>query len=92
MSIIEHNEDVFRAAYQKAWASVVADNSLTPDEKTNCPRQLREYIQGLIDSGETDSEKAASQALGMIRQYEQILRSQARVDTGNGDMTGITPV
>jgi hypothetical protein len=70
---------VAKAAYQVAWHSFVAFTGLTPDEKESAPRKLRQYIDALVSSGERDPEKIGHAALGLLREYEQITRSQARV-------------
>ena len=51
----------------------------TPDEITFAPRRLRWYVQIMTAVGERDPKKIATAALGMLRQYEQISRSRARV-------------
>jgi hypothetical protein len=44
------------------------------------PNKLRWYIQVLAEAGERDPEKIAKLASGMIREYDQIVRSKARVE------------
>jgi hypothetical protein len=51
-------------------------------KKASGPEKLRSYINVLIDVGERDPFKIAKAALGMMREYEQILHSKARVMSG----------
>jgi hypothetical protein len=67
-------------AYAIAWEVFSQSQGLTPDEKMRGPNRLRWYIQVLIDTRQTDPTKIADLALGMMRQYEQIVRSKARVE------------
>jgi hypothetical protein len=69
-----------RAAYAIAWKSFVTFTRLTQDEKESAPRKLSQFIDALINGGERDPEKVAQSALGLLREYEQICRSQARVN------------
>jgi hypothetical protein len=83
MSVLEDNAvDVSRAAYEISWAAFQGFRHLTPDEKARGSERLRDYISTLVIAGERDAEKIARSALGLIRQYEQILQSQVRVDAG----------
>ena len=67
------------AAYEAAWQEFVKLPDLTPEEKRKGPDQLRWYIRLLTAVGERDPSKIAMSALCMMRQYEQIARSRARV-------------
>jgi hypothetical protein len=71
--------DIKRAAYEIAWREFSRLPGLTPDEKISGPNKLRWYIQVVVEIGEQDPSKIASLALGMIREYEQILRSKANL-------------
>ena len=71
--------DLTRTAYELAWKTFAKLPGLTPDERMNGPDKLRWYIGVLVEIGERDSAKIAQLALGMIREYEQIMRSKARV-------------
>jgi hypothetical protein len=75
-----HGVDISRSAYEIAWEDFQALPALTPDEKASGPRRLRWYIQVMVEVGERDPSKIARAAMGMLREYEQILRSQARVE------------
>jgi hypothetical protein len=79
--ITDEQDQVFHAAYQKAWSWLSGDASLTPDERLYAPGRLREYIRTLINGGETDAETAARQAFGLVRQFEQILQSQGHIQS-----------
>jgi hypothetical protein len=70
---------LIRTAYDKAWGEFIRFPNLSPDEKLNGPKKLREYIKVLVDTGEQDAERIAVTALGLIREYEQIARSKAAV-------------
>jgi hypothetical protein len=70
---------VARAAYESAWQEFVKLRGLTPDERRRGPNQLRWYIRLMTAVGERDPLKIATSALCMMRQYEQITRSKARV-------------
>jgi hypothetical protein len=71
--------DIKRAAYEIAWQEFSRQQGLTPDEKMSGPDRLRWYIEVVIEIGEQDPSRVAELSLGMIREYEQILRSKARV-------------
>ena len=71
--------DLVRSSYEIAWQEYCSLPGLTPDEKISGPNKLRFYIQVLGEVGERDPSKIAKSALGMIREYEQIRRSKARV-------------
>ena len=75
--------DIGRSAYEIAWEEFRSAPSMTPDEKVSGPGRLRWYIQVMVEVGERDPAKIARAAIGMLREYEQILRSQARVDVDN---------
>ena len=66
-------------AYSIAWREFHKIKTSTPDEITFAPRRLRWYVQIMTVVGERDPKKIATAALGMLRQYEQISRSRARV-------------
>jgi hypothetical protein len=72
--------DIRRSAYEIAWEDFCAIPDMTPDEKMSGPGRLRWYIQIMVEVGERDPAKIAKAAMGMLREYEQILRSQARVE------------
>ena len=74
--------EIKRIAYDKAWHEFNVLPGLTPDEKLSGPNKLRWYIQVMADVGECDPVKIAKATLGMMREYEQIVRSKARVDSG----------
>ena len=80
MSVLETGTvDIKRAAYELAWREFSCLQGLTPDEKISGPNKLRWYIQVVVEIGEQDPAKIASLALGMIREYEQVLRSKANL-------------
>ena len=66
-------------AYSIAWREFRKIGTSTPDEITFAPRRLRWYVQIMTAVGERYPKKIATAALGMLRQYEQISRSKARV-------------
>jgi len=72
--------DISRSAYDIAWQDFSVLPNLTPDEKASGPSRLRWYIRLMVEVGERDPAKIAKAAMGMLREYEQILRSQARVE------------
>ena len=72
--------DFLGTAYAIAWHEFANLKGLTPDEKMSGPNKLRLYIQILAEAGEREPEKIAKLALGMMREYEQIVRSKARVE------------
>jgi hypothetical protein len=74
-------KDFLRTAYAIAWQEFTNSKGLSPDERMSGPDKLRWYIQLLAEAGERDPEKIAKLALGMIREYEQIVRSKARVES-----------
>jgi len=81
MSVREDDAtEISRAAYAIAWAAFQRFPQLTPDEKQRGPEKLRGYITALALAGERNPDKIAMSALGLIRQYEQILQSQGRLD------------
>jgi hypothetical protein len=72
--------EISRSAYEIAWEVFRSAPAMTPDEKASGPDRLRWYIQVMVEVGERDPSKIARAAIGMLREYEQILRSQARVE------------
>jgi len=72
--------DISRSAYEIAWEEFRSAPAMTPHEKVSGPARLRWYIQVMVEVGERDPSKIARAAIGMLREYEQILRSQARVE------------
>ena len=78
--------DVKRSAYEVAWREFCALPGLTPDERVSGPNMLRWYIQVMTEVGERDPSKIARAAIGMMREYQQILRSKARLTC-----TAVTP-
>ena len=75
--------DISRSAYEIAWEEFRSAPAMTPDEKVSGPDRLRWYIQVMVEVGERDPSKIARAAIGMLREYEQILRSQARVESAS---------
>ena len=73
--------EIKRRAYEMAWQKFIDLPRLTPDEKLSGPDKLRWYIHVMADVGERDPDKMAKAALGMLREYEQIKRSKARVSS-----------
>jgi hypothetical protein len=73
--------DISRSAYEIAWEYFRSAPAMTPDEKASGPARLRWYIQVMVEVGERDPSKIARAAIGMLREYEQVLRSQARVES-----------
>jgi hypothetical protein len=71
--------DLVRSSYELAWREYCSLPGLTPDEIMFGPDKLRSYIKVMAEVGERDPSNIAKSALGMIREYEQIMRSQARV-------------
>ena len=71
--------DIKRSAYEIAWREFCSLPGLTPDEKVGGPNMLHWYIQVMTEVGERDPSKIAKAAIGMMREYEQILRSKARL-------------
>ncbi len=71
--------EIKRAAYEIAWQEFSRQPGLTPDEKIGGPDRLRSYIGAVVEIGEHDPIRIAQLSLGMIREYELILRSKARV-------------
>ena len=71
--------DLVCSSYEVAWQQYSTLPGLTPDEHMYGPDKLRSYIQVMADVGERDPIKIARSALGMMRQYEQIVRSKAGV-------------
>ena len=98
--------DIKRSSYEAAWREFCSLPGLTPDEKMNGPDKLRWYIQVMTEVGERDPSKIAKAAIGMMREYEQILQSKARltsaaaipfpynenvcVDTGSGRSASVS--
>jgi hypothetical protein len=80
MSVVEHQaEDISLAAYNQAWSLLTGGGGLTPEEKADAPEKLRDYIGALVSAGETNPDKIARCAIGLVRQYEQILRSYSAI-------------
>ena len=81
MLLTDERNQISRAAYQKAWQWLVSEATLTPDERLYAPNRLRQYIRSLINMGETNADRAAHQAIGLVRQFETILRSRSEIDS-----------
>jgi hypothetical protein len=80
MSVYETESAIIaRAAYELGSRQLQLIEHLTPSEKASCRQKLKQYIAILVASGEQNPEKIAHCALGLVREYEQIARSQARV-------------
>ena len=75
-------EELEREAYAIAWNEFNNIETMTPDEIMYGPSRLRWYIQIMAEVGERDPQRIARAALGMVREYEQILRSRARIESG----------
>lgn len=75
------DQSLAREAYAIAWKSFVAFAWLTPGGKESASRKLQEYIDVLVSSGERGTERIAQSALGLLREYEQIMQSTARVSS-----------
>lgn len=71
-------EDIPLPAHDVARKDLTSFTQLSADEIA-APSKFRQYIEVLVSSGESISEKIAKCALGMIREYNQIARSVARV-------------
>jgi len=82
MSVVEGEElSVVQAAYRVAWTSFNTFHGLSSDERLTGPERLRDYIEILVCTGERDLQKIANSALGLLREYDQISRSYARVSS-----------
>jgi hypothetical protein len=91
MSVIEFDtEEIVRASYRIAWKQFNM-LPLTPDEKIGGCEKMREYIQLLVATGERDLEKISASALGLIREYHQIRRSEATLTVAGGQ-NGAVPM
>jgi hypothetical protein len=71
--------EIISAAYDQAWREFTASSNVTPDEKRSGPFKIRWYISLMVATGERDPKKIGRAALRMIREYEQIARSKARL-------------
>jgi hypothetical protein len=71
--------EIERDAYELAWDEISALPDLTPHEKISAPHYLRRYIHIMIEVGERNPSKIAKASVAMLREYEQVLRSKARV-------------
>jgi hypothetical protein len=79
MSVVENDaEEIVRVAYRLAWQQFNL-LILSPDEKLGGCAKLRDYIEMLAASGEQDPAKISASAVGLIREYHQIRRSQASI-------------
>lgn len=70
---------IIRAAYEIAWERFITIVGLTPDEMMSGPDKLRDHIRLMVDAGESEPIKIANNALGLLRQQKQVLRSKAQV-------------
>jgi len=75
----EGTMDIFNEAYRRAWSYVADNPDLTPDERMNAPRILREQIERQLREGQTDPGLIANTAMGYVRAREQLSQSMARV-------------
>jgi hypothetical protein len=65
--------DLEKEAYAIAWPKLRQIETLAPDEIEFGSSRLRYYIKILAEVGEDDPNKIANAAMGMIRQFEQML-------------------
>jgi hypothetical protein len=80
MQIAESRDHIADAAYRKAYATYFLTTSdLSSEDVSQAPRRLREYVLTIVNGGENDPDVAAGGALGLLRQFNQILQSQGRV-------------
>jgi hypothetical protein len=71
-------ERIIQAAYARAWEDFERIPQMLPERRL-APQRLRQHILTIFDGGERDPEKIAEEALGRLREAEQIVRSRARV-------------
>jgi hypothetical protein len=71
-------ERIIQAAYTRAWEDFERIPQMLPERRL-APQRLRQHIQTVFDGGERDPEKIAEEALGRLRDAEQVARSRARV-------------
>lgn len=71
-------EGIIQAAYARAWKDFERIPQTLP-ERRMAPQRLRQHILTVFDSGECDPDKIAEEALGRLRDAEQVARSRARV-------------
>lgn len=71
-------DGIIQAAYARAWEDYERIPQTLPERRL-APQRLRQHIQTVFDSGECDPEKIAEEALGRLREAEQVDRSRARV-------------
>ena len=70
---------ISNTAFSLAYRTLEIGGGLTDVEKASAPAKIREYIDALVSSGERDPEKIAHTSVCLVREYEQIARSAARV-------------
>lgn len=73
--------DVATEACRMACANLNNCAILSKAERASAPLKIREYVDALVSSGESDPEKISRCALGLVREFEQISRSEARVNS-----------
>jgi hypothetical protein len=71
-------EVIIQAAHARAWEDFERIPQMLP-ERRFAPQRLRQHIQAVFDGGVRDPEKIAEEALGRLRDAEQVARSRARV-------------
>ncbi len=71
-------DDIIQAAYSRAWEDFERIPQTLPERRL-APQRLRQHIQAVFDGGERDPHKIAEQALGRLRNAEQVERSRDRV-------------
>ncbi|HEY4140596.1 MAG TPA: hypothetical protein VGM57_04235 [Pseudolabrys sp.] len=76
-------EQIVRTAYARAWEDFERIPQTLPERRL-APQRLRQHILTVLDGGEHDPEKIAEEALGRLREAEQIARSRARVMKADG--------
>jgi hypothetical protein len=80
MSVLESDvKEVSHAAFALAWEGYAKCPALTPDEKAGGRAKLRDYIDMIVCTGERQPQKIARSALCLLREYDQIARSFARI-------------
>lgn len=74
--------DIVDQAFFAACKIYATGAILTPTEKASFPAKIREYVHVLVSSGERNPVKIARTAACLMREHEQVNRSEQRVATG----------
>jgi hypothetical protein len=77
--------DVYATAFMLAWEQIIEIAAFTDEERELGYEPMKGKIYELMDGGERDTIKLATEALSWLRDRTQVERSIERVTNNNSD-------